>query len=35
MKDKIDELATSSKNKKIRDLCVYRGINDFKLGLPT
>jgi hypothetical protein len=30
MKDKIDELATSSKNKNIRDL--YRGINEFKRG---
>jgi hypothetical protein len=28
LKDKIDELATNSKNKNIRDL--YRGINDFK-----
>jgi hypothetical protein len=30
MKDKIDELATNSKNKNIRDL--YRGINYFKKG---
>jgi hypothetical protein len=30
LKDKIDELATNSKNKKVRDL--YRGINDFKRG---
>ncbi|PNF19991.1 hypothetical protein B7P43_G08653 [Cryptotermes secundus] len=30
LKDKIDELAMNSKNKKIRDL--YRGINDFKRG---
>jgi hypothetical protein len=30
LKDKIDELATNSKNKKIRDL--YRGINEFKRG---
>jgi hypothetical protein len=30
MKDKIDELATNSKNKNIRDL--YRGINKFKQG---
>jgi hypothetical protein len=29
-KDNIDELATNSKNKNIRDL--YRGINDFKRG---
>jgi hypothetical protein len=29
-KDKIDELATNSKIKNIRDL--YRGINDFKRG---
>jgi hypothetical protein len=29
-KDKIDELATNSKNKNIRDL--YRGINKFKKG---
>jgi hypothetical protein len=28
LKDKVDELATNSKNKKIIDL--YRGINDFK-----
>jgi hypothetical protein len=28
LKDKIDELATNSKNKNIRDL--YKGINDFK-----
>jgi hypothetical protein len=27
-KDKIDELATNSKNKNIRDL--YRGVDDFK-----
>jgi hypothetical protein len=30
LEDKIDELATNSKNKNIRDL--YRGINDFKRG---
>jgi hypothetical protein len=30
MKDKINELAMSSKNKNIRDL--YRGINKFKRG---
>jgi hypothetical protein len=30
LKDKIDEHATNSKNKNIRDL--YRGINDFKRG---
>jgi hypothetical protein len=30
LKDKIDELATNSKNRNIRDL--YRGINDFKRG---
>jgi hypothetical protein len=30
LKDKIDELATNSKNKNIRDL--YRGVNDFKRG---
>jgi tRNA nucleotidyltransferase/poly(A) polymerase len=30
MIDKIDELATNSKNKNIRD--PYRGINDFKKG---
>jgi hypothetical protein len=30
LKNKIDELATSSKNKNIRDL--YRGINYFKRG---
>jgi hypothetical protein len=28
MKDKVNELATNSKNKNIRDL--YRGINEFK-----
>jgi hypothetical protein len=28
MKDKVDELATNSKNKNIRDLC--KGINTFK-----
>jgi hypothetical protein len=28
MKDKINELATNSKNRNIRDL--YRGINEFK-----
>jgi hypothetical protein len=34
LKDKIDELATNSKNKNIRDL--YRGINKFKWGYqPT
>jgi hypothetical protein len=30
MKDKIDELATNSENKNIRDL--YKGINEFKEG---
>jgi hypothetical protein len=30
LKDKIDELATNSKNRNIRDL--YRGINYFKKG---
>jgi hypothetical protein len=30
LKDKIDDLATNSKNKNIRDL--YRGINYFKKG---
>jgi hypothetical protein len=30
LKDKIDELATNSKNKNIRDLC--RRINEFKRG---
>jgi hypothetical protein len=30
LKDKINELATNSKNKNIRDL--YRGINSFKRG---
>jgi hypothetical protein len=30
LKDIIDELATNSKNKNIRNL--YRGINDFKRG---
>jgi hypothetical protein len=30
MKDNINELATNSKNKNIRDL--YRGINEFKKG---
>jgi preprotein translocase subunit Sec63 len=30
LKDKIDELATNSKNMNIGDL--YRGINDFKRG---
>jgi hypothetical protein len=30
LKDKINELATNSKNKNIRDLC--RGINEFKRG---
>jgi hypothetical protein len=29
LKDKINELATNSKNKNIRDL--YRGINEFKM----
>jgi hypothetical protein len=34
IKDKINELATNSKNKNIRDL--YRGINEFKKGYqPT
>jgi hypothetical protein len=30
LKDKVNELATNSKNKSIRDL--YRGINEFKKG---
>jgi predicted NACHT family NTPase len=30
LKDRIDEIATNSNNKNIRDL--YRGINDFKMG---
>jgi hypothetical protein len=30
LKDKINELATNSKNKNIRDL--FRGINEFKSG---
>jgi hypothetical protein len=30
LKDKINELATNSKNKNIRDL--YRGTNEFKSG---
>jgi glucan phosphorylase len=30
LKDKINELATNSRNKNIRDL--YRGINEFKRG---
>jgi hypothetical protein len=30
LKDKINELATRSKNKNIRDL--YRGVNEFKRG---
>jgi hypothetical protein len=30
MKDKVNELATNSKNENIRDL--YRGINGFKSG---
>jgi hypothetical protein len=30
MRDKINELETSNKNKNIRDL--YRGINEFKKG---
>jgi hypothetical protein len=30
LKDKIDVLATNTKNKNIRDL--YRGINDYKWG---
>jgi hypothetical protein len=30
LKDKINELATNSKNKNIRDL--YRGINEFNGG---
>jgi len=33
LKAKIDELETNSKTKNIRDL--YRGINDFKEGLPA
>jgi hypothetical protein len=32
-RDKIDELATNSKNKNIRNL--YRGINYFKKGYQT
>jgi hypothetical protein len=30
LKDKINELATDSKNMNIRDL--YRGLNEFKMG---
>jgi hypothetical protein len=30
LEDKINELATNSKNKNIRDLC--RGLNEFKRG---
>jgi predicted NACHT family NTPase len=30
LKDRINEIATNSKNKNIRDL--YRGINEFKRG---
>jgi Fe-S cluster assembly ATPase SufC len=30
LKDKVNELATNSKNKNLRDL--YRGINEFKRG---
>jgi hypothetical protein len=33
LKGKINELATNSKNRNIRDL--YRGINEFKRGLST
>jgi hypothetical protein len=33
LKDKISEHATNSKNKNIRGL--YRGINEFKRGIPT
>jgi hypothetical protein len=33
LKGKINELETNSKNKNIRNL--YRGINEFKRGLPT
>jgi hypothetical protein len=33
LKNKINELETNSKNRNIRDL--YRGINEFKKGLPT
>jgi hypothetical protein len=33
LKDKINELVTNSKNNNIRDL--YKGINEFKSGLPT
>jgi hypothetical protein len=33
LKDKINELATNSKNKNIRDLC--RGINGFKRGYQS
>jgi hypothetical protein len=33
LKDKINELATNSKNKNIRDLC--RGINEFQKGYQT
>jgi hypothetical protein len=33
LKDKMNELATNSKHKNVRDL--YRGINEFEEGLPT
>jgi hypothetical protein len=33
LKNKINELETNTKKKNIRDL--YRGINEFKKGLPT
>jgi hypothetical protein len=33
LKDRINELATNSKNKNISDL--YRGINEFKEWLPS
>jgi hypothetical protein len=33
LKNKINELAMNSKNRNIRDL--YRGIDEFKRGLPT
>jgi hypothetical protein len=32
LKDKINELATNSKNKNIRDFYVYIGINEIKSG---
>jgi hypothetical protein len=33
LRDKINELATNSKNKNIRDLC--KGINEFKRGYQS